>query len=1020
MLWPVCLVLLGIYALFCWRNREFNKIAKRLPSNLKRVPILEHSINFMGNAKDRMRGLKLVGEDAIKNKEGMVSLWLAHKFFVIIADPDSAEVVSKMCLEKDDLMKFISVLIGNGSIFAPVKIWRPRRKILAPNFGTKTLNSFVKIFSNQAAILTEQLKCAVGNGNVSLFEKVTKYSMDSVCETALGIKVNSQSIPNHPIPEAFYQFCNKVSYRLVKPWLYYDLIYKFHWHCKQVQMASNLIQQYVSKIIKSKRLSMKEQKTTITENKSECSSNSDQDSAKPKSFLEILIESGGDKGFTDLELQEETLVMLLAGTDTSSVAVSFTALMLAKHPDVQDKVYQEIEEVIGNTERSIESNDLPKLKYLEAVVKESLRLYPPVPVVVRKVDKNITLPSGIILTKGVCALIHIWAIHRNPKYWGLDANQFKPDRFLEGPLSQPLAFMPFSSGPRMCLGYQFAMMSIKTVMAHLLRRYRILSAKMTNGVNDNMEFDDDDLPVTFEIMMKHAGNFELQLELRNLLLQICLLLVGTCAIYIYRKNRANKFHEIYKQCPTKARRVPILEHAVNFMGSAEDRMKSFQKMGQEAIYDYKGNVSFWIGPKFFVMIGDGVDADMIAKTFLEKGDLMKLSKRLIGSGSLFSPAAIWRPRRRAIAPNFGLKTLNSYVKIFSRQSQILVEQLEKAIGNGDFSIFEKVTKYSIDTLCETAFGVEMKTQSIPKHPAIHAFYRFCDVAIRRILTPWLHPDFIYRWHKDYPDFESNANILQEYVGQIVKAKRQDINERKQNNEIQEQDETTVKSLLENLIETGENKGFNDTVLQEEILVVMLAGTDTSSASISFIMLLLAKHPDIQEKVYQEIKDVIGTKSHVEASDLPKLKYLEAVIKEGLRLYPTVPIIARNVDRDITLPSSGMKLVSGVGAMLNIWAIHRNPRHWGPDVKQFRPERFLEGLEYPAAFFPFSTGPRNCIGYQYGVMSMKTVMATMLRRYKVIPATGVTIDHLGDDDIPLIIEVTLKHKDDFMIQLEHRK
>lgn len=169
-----------------------------------------------------------------------------------------------------------------------------------------------------------------------------------------------------------------------------------------------------------------------------------------------------------------------------------------------------LQQVFGESNRPVSSEDLLRLKYLDAVIKETLRLYPPVPVITRKIEKEMTLrkfllpnkchehlqyltywgepvacdvlrkilrftissrasngydnsynieesqsqfsASGIKLIPGTGSMINIWAIHRNPRYWGDDAEQFRPERFLDSPLKHPTAFIPFSHGPRNCVG----------------------------------------------------------------------------------------------------------------------------------------------------------------------------------------------------------------------------------------------------------------------------------------------------------------------------------------------------------------------------------------------------------------------------------------------------------------------------------------------------------------------------------------------------------------------------------------
>ncbi|KOB65655.1 Uncharacterized protein OBRU01_20678, partial [Operophtera brumata] len=302
-------------------------------------------------------------------------------------------------------------------------IWRPRRKILAPTFSPKNLNNFVNIFSKQSSMLVEQLKDVAGKGSFPIWKYLTSYTMDSVCG-----KQNSASTLCLP---------KLIAERVVQPWLHPDWLYEMLPTHDAFSKDKKVLCDFVDKIIKLKRESLKEAETISSLDQREGSNDN-----KNKTFLELLIEaSGGEKGYSDKELQEETLVILLAGTDTSAVGACFTTVMLSRHPEVQDKVYQELQEVFGDSDRPLTAKDLPRLKYLEAVVKETLRLYPPVPAVARKVETDVTLPSGLTLVPGCGVLFHIWALQRNPRYWGKDAEVFRPERFYDSPPSHPMAYM---------------------------------------------------------------------------------------------------------------------------------------------------------------------------------------------------------------------------------------------------------------------------------------------------------------------------------------------------------------------------------------------------------------------------------------------------------------------------------------------------------------------------------------------------------------------------------------------------
>ncbi|XP_045541543.1 cytochrome P450 4C1-like [Papilio machaon] len=126
--------------------------------------------------------------------------------------------------------------------------------------------------------------------------------------------------------------------------------------------------------------------------KSEVDHDFDISSYQKQTFLDLLVRlSGGEHGYSDEELREEILTLLVAGTDTSAVGLGYTLKLLAMYPKVQDKVFEELQEVFGDSDRPLVKEDLLKLKYLERVLKESLRLFPPVPFIIRKVLEDVTL-----------------------------------------------------------------------------------------------------------------------------------------------------------------------------------------------------------------------------------------------------------------------------------------------------------------------------------------------------------------------------------------------------------------------------------------------------------------------------------------------------------------------------------------------------------------------------------------------------------------------------------------------------
>ncbi|KAL0132769.1 hypothetical protein PUN28_000480 [Cardiocondyla obscurior] len=165
------------------------------------------------------------------------------------------------------------------------------------------------------------------------------------------------------------------------------------------------------------------------------------------------------------------------GHDTTAVAITWALFLLGSNPEHQEKVHEELEEVFGNSDAPITVKDLPQLKYLDRVIKETLRLFPSVPVITRLLTEDVKLGDHT-LPKGISVALPILLVHRNPKVWP-DPIKFDPDRFLpeNSKLRNPYAYVPFSAGPRNCIGQKFAQLEEKIVLSAILRKWRVKSVK---------------------------------------------------------------------------------------------------------------------------------------------------------------------------------------------------------------------------------------------------------------------------------------------------------------------------------------------------------------------------------------------------------------------------------------------------------------------------------------------------------------------------------------------------------------
>ncbi len=165
--------------------------------------------------------------------------------------------------------------------------------------------------------------------------------------------------------------------------------------------------------------------------------------------------------------------------------------------------------------------------------------------------------------------------------------------------------------------------------------------------------------------------------------------------------------------------------------------------------------------------------------------------------------------------------------------------------------------------------------------------------------------------------------------------------------------------------------------------MLVAGHETTATGLSWAFKHLIENPDVQRRVHEEIDRVMGD-GPIDPTRSKELEYLDAVIKETLRIIPVIAAVGRVLQRPRTI--AGWHLPAGVMASPSIWLTHRNPKLY-PDPERFDPARFLGVRPNPYAWLPFGGGTRRCIGMAFALYEMRIVLATMLQRHRVARAPG---------------------------------
>ncbi|KAG8390277.1 hypothetical protein BUALT_Bualt01G0066900 [Buddleja alternifolia] len=367
-----------------------------------------------------------------------------------------------------DIMKD---LFGDGIFAVDGNKWRHQRKLASYEFSAKVLRDFSSaVFrSNAAKLALRVYKEALASREMDLQDLLMKSAMDTMFKVGFGVDLNTLSGSDETSNQFIKAFddSNEIIY-----WRYVDVSWKIKRFLnigRERILKDNikLIDNFIYKLINHKREQMRNKEGT-----------------KEDILSRFLMESEKDKArMTDKYLRDIILSFLVAGKDSSANTLSWFVYMLCKHPLIQEKVVQEVKlatEVIDQLSvdefvvKLTEAN-LDRMQYLHAALTETLRLYPAVPVDGKHSDEDDTLPDGNKIKKGDGISYMPYAMGRMTYVWGEDAEEFRPERWLENGVfraQSPFKFTAFQAGPRICLGKEFAYSQMKITAATLLLFYK--------------------------------------------------------------------------------------------------------------------------------------------------------------------------------------------------------------------------------------------------------------------------------------------------------------------------------------------------------------------------------------------------------------------------------------------------------------------------------------------------------------------------------------------------------------------
>ena len=344
-------------------------------------------------------------------------------------------------------------VLGEGLVTSEGEFWRRQRRLAQPAFHKEKLAGFARTMAEDTAAMLEAWQARRGNGApLDVHAEMMKLTLKIVARTLFSTTVGAEADAIGAALAIALRHAEGYAESLlpVPPWVPTLSNLRF-------KRAVRTLDELVFRIIDERRKSR----------------------ADPGDLLAMLMAAtddeaeGGARGMTDRQLRDEVMTLVMAGHETTANALTWTFYLLAKHPEVEARLRQEVDAVLGESAGAPTLSDLPKLPYTAMVIQESMRLFPPVWAFERQAREADVVAGFDVPAKAIMAVCP-YALHRHPAFWEnperFDPLRFTPERVEARPR---YAYLPFGGGPRQCIGNGFAMMEAQIILAMVAREKRL-------------------------------------------------------------------------------------------------------------------------------------------------------------------------------------------------------------------------------------------------------------------------------------------------------------------------------------------------------------------------------------------------------------------------------------------------------------------------------------------------------------------------------------------------------------------